>query len=607
MVDTAGNVLTNTAHEYVECSNKGYCNRDLGVCSCLGGYSGTACQRMDCPSVSGIACAGHGTCETARTLAKIDHDNLYELWDADMTQGCLCDSGYSGADCSFRTCKIGYDTFYQDPESSWRFSNWSIIIATQNSITSINGNYSLIFNDYNGHAWHTDPISYDASCLTVIKALEELPNNVIPFGSVRCSKWSQYHNIPATDEPIYHLRNPYYGIKYTLAFPLNPGILKPPSLNYYLDGHRPTLFTNEATSTLSTFVYANGWTGETTEYFTEKCVGVEVTIATEGAVPLASTYDYLASLTSMEIRLLSQCLGDSDGLASYSAAGTIESSSYTWDYGTIEHPHVIRLVERTSSPVTDLCNRTADESTSIGNSNPLLDGGRSGNMGRTCQVDKPSGFICALYYDATTSRFRLMNRPGVDFGSTTTFAIFTTLGTAHIVSYEAKVYTLASAPYSNTIYTTNATSNYVANGYVGNIDCETNNPNINGALECLEKEDRVFFLDPFWESNNPQYLNIYTVKKLYVAPRTKCYNCYGGANVQDDRVRIVLDSAFTSEWLFGATGVKGRAYLFRPPDRGYTYVSPCSNRGECSHETGLCSCYATFIGDDCSIMHNLPL
>ena len=50
-VDSRGNILTNTAHEYMECSNKGICNRGRGVCECFDGYEGSACQRASCPSI----------------------------------------------------------------------------------------------------------------------------------------------------------------------------------------------------------------------------------------------------------------------------------------------------------------------------------------------------------------------------------------------------------------------------------------------------------------------------------------------------------------------------------------------------------------------------
>jgi hypothetical protein len=44
VIDTIGNVLANSAHEYRECSNKGICDRQLGVCSCFEGYSGSSCM-----------------------------------------------------------------------------------------------------------------------------------------------------------------------------------------------------------------------------------------------------------------------------------------------------------------------------------------------------------------------------------------------------------------------------------------------------------------------------------------------------------------------------------------------------------------------------------
>ena len=38
-----------TAHQTVECSNAGICDRSKGVCKCEEGFAGTACQRGMCP------------------------------------------------------------------------------------------------------------------------------------------------------------------------------------------------------------------------------------------------------------------------------------------------------------------------------------------------------------------------------------------------------------------------------------------------------------------------------------------------------------------------------------------------------------------------------
>lgn len=129
MEDTSGLIYDNTAHDYMECSNKGLCDRERGQCECLPGYDGAACQRASCPSnvdsvtpgsgtdtrtnyafkmynaVSSFtgrattntaqkdSCSGHGTCMTIGQLAFLDNGNIYDLWDKDSGMGCKCDPG----------------------------------------------------------------------------------------------------------------------------------------------------------------------------------------------------------------------------------------------------------------------------------------------------------------------------------------------------------------------------------------------------------------------------------------------------------------------------------------------------------------------------------
>lgn len=111
--------IASEAHFYMECSNKGLCDRTLGTCVCFDGYEGVACQRAACPN----KCSGRGTCESISELGLKapgtlvgNPDNVspvtYDLWDSKVTYGCRCDPWYHGADCSLRSCKVGVDPMF---------------------------------------------------------------------------------------------------------------------------------------------------------------------------------------------------------------------------------------------------------------------------------------------------------------------------------------------------------------------------------------------------------------------------------------------------------------------------------------------------------------
>eukprot|EP00644_Phytophthora_capsici_P015497 jgi/Phyca11/127589/e_gw1.70.205.1 len=106
-----------------ECSNRGRCNRNKGRCECDVGFVGTACERLQ---VCRSNCNGHGKCMSMRAMAatKNDYNLFYSAtydtpWDADRIYGCVCDFGYSGADCSLRQCPYG-----DDPISTSQVDEW---------------------------------------------------------------------------------------------------------------------------------------------------------------------------------------------------------------------------------------------------------------------------------------------------------------------------------------------------------------------------------------------------------------------------------------------------------------------------------------------------
>jgi len=100
----------NTAHQSIECSGRGVCDRVLGACKCVAGYTGDACQRTACPN----DCSGHGVCQSeayfaADAASAASSLYTYGGFDADSAYGCKCDTGFRGADCAQRECPSGPD------------------------------------------------------------------------------------------------------------------------------------------------------------------------------------------------------------------------------------------------------------------------------------------------------------------------------------------------------------------------------------------------------------------------------------------------------------------------------------------------------------------
>eukprot|EP01034_Spumella_vulgaris_P022801 gene22801-28963_t len=77
-------------------------------------------------------CSGHGLCRSMREMAYgfngltlIRPPTDYYNWDADKLQGCLCDPGYEGDDCSRRSCPVGRDPSLVDAATVVKISLFS--------------------------------------------------------------------------------------------------------------------------------------------------------------------------------------------------------------------------------------------------------------------------------------------------------------------------------------------------------------------------------------------------------------------------------------------------------------------------------------------------
>ena len=96
-------------HAYEECSSKGECDYNTGLCQCYDGFTGVACHRQKCPQ----SCSGHGRCVTNRqsssSYAAGGNTYVSQFWDSHMTRRCDCDRGWEGFACNHRKCPLGSD------------------------------------------------------------------------------------------------------------------------------------------------------------------------------------------------------------------------------------------------------------------------------------------------------------------------------------------------------------------------------------------------------------------------------------------------------------------------------------------------------------------
>lgn len=622
--------LSDTAHDYAECSNKGTCDRSTGSCQCFEGYSGSACQRASCPDTGSGVCSGHGTCENIKTISRWDYNNLYKLWDEGATMGCVCDGGYEGADCSEKKCKYGADPLYLDSFQTIRYSNWTYSIVTDPSLNpTVTGNYSLVFTDADGEDWETEAIDIAATCADVVAAFERIPNNVIPPNTVECLKHTRdtvegTHPAVAYYEPV-DTSNFLLHAKYTIAFPANPGHHAPLSINTKLDGNRDTLYTDVSTGNLQTLVYNDGFYGENEDFVPDLCEGVLIQF--DKAIGASSTQHQLVSISDPAmLKLFKQCLGDANG----DMTDNVEVEN--WDHGTASVPHLIKVVDATQDDLaftdTDVTHHDTAYKRSL---TYVCKQGATKNADGLCEKVDPQGFYVAIYWNPTDANFAVFGRPQINYAATTNFHVYTTTGRLNIVDTTVAAFNTYSHVSNSNDRTNLLTNKLFTHGSSSRhgLDCETST----SGLECLRKNDYMMVFNNGMLASgsalvsmgsnqlnsNPIYAQIYQVKKISNEPvpiaewatSDPTTYTYGAVATTPSFVRnqIIVDKVVNAEFHLNQDSATldttARVFKFYPPTNAYQYAGPCSMRGICDKTTGSCNCFGGYDGDNCQRMDAL--
>ncbi|CAM9482805.1 unnamed protein product [Hapterophycus canaliculatus] len=606
MATSNGTIVPNSAHYYMECSNKGICDRSAATCGCFVGYEGTSCQRASCPN----DCSGHGVCNTNRELASNDYGNVYELWDADISLACDCDAGYGSYDCSERMCPYGIDPLFIDDENTARVPEWTLYFQDSLTTVDVEGSWRLRFYDVWGEDWVTDPINFNSTCVELVAELESLPNDVIDEGTVLCAHKHDEAN--------------YFWTKYMLEFTGNPGAHKTPEIIVLDESGRHTLKKTGATGYegLDTAViYDTGITGEFYDFFAQKC---GVTVSVTDSVAQHFTEVQRITIASGDVRTLKECLGDSNGVS------TDNVGVENWDFGgptghfgtwheTIleavpgQYPHLVKLVN------------SAPESEFEGGMYTVMVWHEEDNAfvlsaavdtSQTYQVFATDGVLERVWYDTDTDgNFEMYDEVGG--------GAHDEMGLAYWAQYSDTIYTSRDFSCENAGSSGSDPVFYDGSSYLNNNCLEKGDllvlPAFTTGIQSKNMTGDIGYMSTLDDAQDTlNSAGLFEIMKISVED----YTAY--SNVTEDRFQIKLDrpifwdGSYTSprmfmedEFDYESTKVGIRQFYRFTPDMDSAntaeWVAPCSNRGLCDLTVGLCTCFAGYTNENCDTQSALAV
>jgi len=153
----------------------------------------------------------------------------------------------------------------------------------------------------------------------------------------------------------------------------------------------------------------------------------------------------------------------------------------------------------------------------------------------------------------------------------------------------------------------------------GNLGCEGLNTThaTRDVAHCMNHSDLFTVLAPLAQSvANPPYINLYKAKRIWTTPyqfRGADNNVVTTVNADVDMRQLkrgthIIETDLGLNWGADDTIAQFNVYKFVPAVAStYNYVAPCSNRGICNEETGICQCFPGYTSDSCSVQNSLAL
>lgn len=628
MLNSDLEIVSQSAHWYTECSNAGICNRKTGECECYEGYEGVACHRMKCPGENGD-CNGHGTCQTLRQIASKNVHASYNLWDRDSTRVCLCDHGFYGYDCSMRYCPKGIDPLFYDDVRTIQYPFFFIAIMSTsptNLITDGFGNpgyFNLEIYDEHGQKYLTRTLTVPVKCDDLISAIEELPNHVVRAGDTICyhngienqnairsplinityaalykhyfsgTKWYINFEQPATIETGYVslARNLssnalLTGDLFLLQFYGRPGEFKQPVVNLYSNGKRPTMMSPDGQIVAAT--WTNGQQGLDDDFFPIRCNTVQVKLTT--------IRDKTYLWGAFRLDNLQACMQSAD----FDDSNNQEENGYSYDVGTIEYPHVIKIVRSVSD------RRDGSFMLAI-------------YLETDIYFDYQAGIEDYSLVSPTKSAYRVLHPAySLDENKDALYDVYVTRGILHRIQNGSRAEFDFGTKH---LFMTNISSTYSTDTipYNDEMGCdfsfgvagvETNTSTMN----CIDHKDYFFVIDPFYTPNNPPFLNLFRVESIRKISYDQ-FLTFGEANIngtlfdRQDREKVVITTDLHLNGLSTITGgTNFQIYRFIPNyNFVYNVVGECAERGLCNTFEGICECFHGYTGNACEIQDALSL